>query len=101
MSEHDPHPEPDAETLVREAAARGLGSRRCARQFAVTLWASFLGAIPMLLLWWLMLPSEYAFGFGWHELSWSFFLCWLAAAFPASMAIALSGPSGAKHEPRP
>ncbi|TAJ52570.1 MAG: hypothetical protein EPN60_02710 [Nevskiaceae bacterium] len=90
MSDDHTSEEVQADVLLRQAAAKGLGSRTGARLVAITLWASFLGAIPMLLTWLLLLPEEYATKLGLSELSFGFFMCWLAAAAPAAIAVLLT-----------
>lgn len=90
MSDDHASEEVQAEALLRQAAAKGLGSRPGARLVAISLWASFLGAIPMLLTWLLLLPEEYAATLGLAELSFGFFMCWLAAAAPAAIAALLT-----------
>lgn len=90
MSDDPTSEDVPAEALLRHSAAKGLGSRPGVRLVAIALWASFLGAIPMLLTWLLLLPEEYAAQLGVAELSFGFFMCWLAAAAPAAIAVLLT-----------
>ena len=80
----------ETEAWLRRASDKGLGSRRVLRLLAIALWASFLGAIPMLLTWLLLLPEDTAVHLGVGELSFGFFLCWLAAMVPTAIALLLS-----------
>lgn len=100
------HPGDDADEDVDEGAAeagrhrhhlarRGLGSHHRLRLVAVMLWAGFLGAVPMLLSVWLLLPQASALQLGMAELSIGFLLCWLAAMIPAAIGAVLAAPLAA------
>lgn len=82
----------DAEALLRHAAQKGLGSRTRLRLLAITLWASFLGAIPTLLMVLALLPAENHAPLSLGRLSLMFFAAWLCAFIPASIGVLLSHP---------
>lgn len=98
----DELPEVDAEEGPRHRrrlARRALGSRLRLRLVAVILWAGFLGAVPMLLSTWLLLPQHSALRLGMAELSEGFLLCWLAAMIPAAIGAVLAAPLAARVPP--
>jgi hypothetical protein len=82
----------ETEALLLRAAEKGLGSRTRLRLLAVTLWASFLGGIPILLTWLALLPDDVAAGLGIADLSMAFLLWWVAAAIPTSIGVLLTHP---------
>jgi hypothetical protein len=73
------HSQPDV--LVRRPGLRLL---------AVTLWAGFLGAMPMLAAFLFVLPPAWPELLALGALSKIFFLCWLLALLPAFVAAVLS-----------
>lgn len=87
------HPALDeAADLVRRAAKKGLGSRTRLRLLSITLWASFLGAIPTLLMLVAVLPAEVLPVLSLNRLSAFFFAAWLCALVPASLGVLLTHP---------
>ncbi len=76
------HPQPDL--LLRRPALR---------MAAVTLWAGFLGAVPMLLMFLFAVPLAWPELLTLGALSQIFFLCWLLASVPAFVAALLSARS--------
>lgn len=81
MSHESPE---EAEAIVRDAARRALGSRSRWRMLAAVLWAGFLGAPPILLLWigGHSLAQDTSLG----QISAMFFLAWGCATVPALIA---------------
>jgi hypothetical protein len=73
------HPVPDV-----------LARRPGLRLLAVTLWAGFLGAMPMLAAFLFVLPPAWPELLALGALSKIFFLCWLLALLPAFVAAVLS-----------
>lgn len=82
----------DAESLLRHAAQKGLGSRTRLRLLAVSLWAGFLGAIPTLLLLMALQPVEHQLPLSLGRLSLLFFAAWLCAFISASIGVLLTHP---------
>jgi ABC-type proline/glycine betaine transport system permease subunit len=77
-----------------------LAQRPGLRLLAVTLWAGFLGAVPMLAVFLFTLPPVWAELLAIGALSKAFFLCWLLALLPAFVAGVLTVRSvrGRVHE---
>lgn len=76
--------------LQHWAARKGLGSRPRLRQFAVVLWASFIGAVLIQLTWLAQQPGPMTGRLELAELSLAFLRWWLVAAIPTWIGVVLS-----------
>lgn len=85
---------------VSRLIATSLEARQARlRLLAVTLWAGFLGAVPMLTMLLFALPPIWPDLLAMGALSKAFFLCWLLALLPALVTglLLTHRPRGGSH----
>lgn len=92
----NPQPKEETESLEPEPP-KLLERSLLLRRLAVSLWAGFLGAMPMMVIIPAVLPADMLPMMGMAGLSQLFFAVWACAAVAAAVAVVLTHSGGDNH----